>query len=211
MHLSRAMFCAAMSLAVSAVLWARSAEKITNSRVRVEEYTLAAGEVVALAPEHASVLVVINGDKAEFGFTNGSKRVSDLTRGMTVAEPTGWNSLTNTGRTLIDLVRIEFLGAGSNETWGVMGLSPNYKLLVEDRYNRSYDIRIPSHTKEPQHTHHDRVVVCLEGARLEHILPDGTKQPSTLRAGEVAWRLGGTHIGHNLGETNLWVIAVEPK
>lgn len=25
------------------------------------------------------------------------------------------------------------------------------------------------------------------------------------------WRLGATHTGHNLGHTNLWVIAVEPK
>ena len=29
--------------------------------------------------------------------------------------------------------------------------------------------------------------------------------------GEIAWRRGGTHIGHNLGKTDLWVIAVEPK
>jgi hypothetical protein len=36
-------------------------------------------------------------------------------------------------------------------------------------------------------------------------------QPSTLKTGEVVWRLGGTHIGHNLGHTDLWVIAVEPK
>jgi hypothetical protein len=55
------------------------------------------------------------------------------------------------------------------------------------------------------------VVVSLSGAELEHILPDGTKQPSTLKTGEVVWRLGATHIGHNLGHTDLWVIAIEPK
>ena len=108
-------------------------------------------------------------------------------------------------------VRVEFLGAGSAEMWGMTGLAPNYKMLVEDRYARAYDIKIPAQTFEPQHTHHDRVVVSLSGAELEHILPDGTKQPSTLKTGEVVWRLGATHIGHNLGHTDLWVIAIEPK
>jgi hypothetical protein len=61
------------------------------------------------------------------------------------------------------------------------------------------------------HSHHERVVICLSGASLEHVLPDGRKQPSTLETGQIAWRLGGAHQGHNMGTTNLWVIAVEPK
>jgi hypothetical protein len=84
-------------------------------------------------------------------------------------------------------------------------------MLLEDRYARAYDIRIPSQTFEPQHTHHDRVVVSLQGAKLEHILPNGEKQPSTLQTGEIVWRLAATHVGHNLGQTDLWVIAIEPK
>jgi hypothetical protein len=91
------------------------------------------------------------------------------------------------------------------------GLSPNYKMLLENRYARAYDIKIPAQTFEPQHTHRDRVVICLSGAELEHILPDGSKQPSTLKTGEIVWRLGATHIGHNMGHTDLWVIAIEPK
>jgi hypothetical protein len=212
MQLLKLGICGAWMLAsASAPLWAASEEKLTNAKVHVMEYKLAASERVLLAPNYPSVMVVIAGDAAELGFADGTKHATDLKRGATRAVPAGWNALANTGTTPVDLVRIEFLTAGIDETWAMKGLSPNYKLLVEDRYNRSYDIRIPSHTFEPQHTHHDRVVVCLDGATLEHILPDGSKQPSTLNAGQVAWRLGGTHIGHNLGETNLWVIAVEPK
>jgi hypothetical protein len=111
----------------------------------------------------------------------------------------------------VKLVRIEFRGAGIDDTWGAAGLSPNYKPLFENRYARVYDIRIPAGMREPQHTHHDRVVVCLSGAQLEHLMPDGRIEPSTLATGEIAWRRGGTHIGHNLGKTDLWVIAVEPK
>ena len=200
-----------MLMVLSAQLWAKSEEKVSNNKVHVVEYTLAPGERVALAPKNTSVIVVFSGDHANLGFADGSKRATEIKRGMTVAEAADWNALENTGSSPIDLVRIEFLTSGLEETWGMKGLSPNYKLLAEDRENRSYDIQIPAHAIEPQHTHHDRVVVCLQGATLEHILPNGSKEPSTLRAGEVAWRNGGTHIGHNLGETNLWVIAVEPK
>ena len=95
--------------------------------------------------------------------------------------------------------------------WGAAGLSPNYKVLIENRSARVYDIRIPAHTREPQHTHKALVVVCLSGATLKHLMPDGTEEPSTLKTGEVGWRLDATHIGQNLGQTDLWVIAIEPK
>lgn len=91
------------------------------------------------------------------------------------------------------------------------GLSPNYKLILENQFARTYDIRIPAHTNEPQHTHRDRVVICLSGAVMKHLFPDGREEPSTLTTGETAYRPGTTHIGQNLGDTNLWVIAVEPK
>ena len=91
------------------------------------------------------------------------------------------------------------------------GLPPNYKILVENRFARAYDIKIAPNSFEQRHTHHDRVVICLSGATLEHILPNGQKQPSTLKTGEIAWRPGATHVGHNMGSTELWVICVEPK
>jgi hypothetical protein len=42
-------------------------------------------------------------------------------------------------------------------------------------------------------------------------MPDGRRETSTLKTGEIAWRRGATHIGHNPGKTDLWVIAIEPK
>jgi hypothetical protein len=108
-------------------------------------------------------------------------------------------------------VRIEFRGPGSDETIGPKGLSPNYKVLLENRFARVYEIRIPAGTNEPQHTHRDRVVVCLSGAELRHLRPDGSTEVSTLKTGEVVWRKAATHIGQNLGKTDLRAIAVEPK
>lgn len=117
----------------------------------------------------------------------------------------------NTGSSALHYVRVDFLGPGGEQTWGRTGLAPHYKLLFENKYARVCDIRIPAHSNEPQHTHHDRVVICLSGAKLKHLYPDGREEASTLTTGESAWRRGGTHIGQNLGGTNLWVIAVEPK
>lgn len=108
--------------------------------------------------------------------------------------------------------RTETVGRGdADAVWGAAGLSPNYKVLFENRHARVYDIKIPVGGREPLHTHKDRVIVCLAGAEIEHILPDGRKEPVALRAGEIGWRAGDTHIGRNAGKTALWVVAVEPK
>ena len=174
---------------------------VQNDRVNVAEQTLRPGQTAKWAADHPSAIVY---------FTDGSIDGTNVKRGDVKFDEAA-RTVKNTGRFDVHYARIEFLGKGSAETWGSTGLSPNYKLLFENQYARVYDIRIPAGTKEPQHTHHDRVVVCLSGAQLKHLMPDGREEPSTLKTGEIAWRKGGTHIGQNLGKTDLWVIAVEPK
>lgn len=175
-----------------------SVERIRNDKVRAVEETLEAGEVEKLNDRLPSVIVYMS-------YGRGAQE------GETVFAPADTAPLKNDGTEPLRFVRIYFLTPGGHETWGTSGLAPHYKMLLENQYVRAYDIRIPAQSKEPQHSHHDRVVVSLSGAQLEHILPDGRIQPSTLKTGEVVWRKGGTHIGHNMGDTNLWVIAVEPK
>lgn len=182
-----------------------------NEKVNVTEETLAPGESETIAGTHPSVVVYLTGDAASTTLPDGSKQSLSITRGKTINQPAGAEVLANTGSSPVHLVRVELLTAGNGERWGAAGLAPNYKVLFEDRHSRTYDIRIPAREREPQHTHHDRVVICLSGAQLEHVLPDGRTQPSTLKTDEVAWRLGQTHMGHNLGDTDLWVIAIEPK
>jgi hypothetical protein len=177
-------------------------EKLRNEHVTVIEDRLAPGESRALTATPPCLTIYL---------ADGKIGNAAVKRGQVDFEPAAPHRLTNTGSTQMKLVRVEFPGHGLDETWATTGLSPNYKLLFENRYTRVYDIRIPAATHEPQHTHHDRVVVCLSGAQLEHLMPDGRVEPSTLASGEIAWRRGGTHIGHNLGPTDLWVIAVEPK
>ena len=186
-------------------------EKFRNSKVVVMEETLAPGESEALPEKLPSMVVYMADGKVEITPDQGKAQQDAVKEGRTVYQPAQAGMVKNAGTTPLHFARIEFLTAGSPEKWGMKGLSPNYVMLLENRYARAYDIKIPAGAFEPQHTHHDRVVVSLSGAELEHILPDGTKQPSTLKTGEIVWRKGATHVGHNMGTTNLWVIAVEPK
>jgi len=157
-----------------------------------------------------AVSVYFDGGTLTQGGEIASKKLT-VERGQAVFTPAGPETIRNTGNSPVHFVRIEFPGRGNKEIWGAAGLAPNYKLLFENNYTRVYDIRIPAHSDEKQHTHHDRVVVCLSGATLRHEMPDGSGETATLQTGEIAWRRGATHIGHNLGDTPLWVIAVEPK
>lgn len=181
----------AAGMLFAACAFGGSTEKVRNPKVAVFEVTLAPGERETVSGAWPSVTV--------------------NSRGEAVFAPAGTPGIENKGSSPLHYVRVEFLEKGSSETWGKTGLAPNYKLLLENPYTRVYDIRIPAHTNEPQHTHHDRVVICLSGATLRHLYPDGREEPSTLVTGEIAWRKGSTHIGQNLGDTPLWVIAVEPK
>jgi hypothetical protein len=192
-------------------LFAASTEVLRNEKVEVTEVSLKPGEQAPLLAHHASVVVYLAGDEAQVRLADGTKRKLTIERGKTLDEAARAGMLINTGNEALRLVRVEFLTPGSRAMWGTTGLPPNYGVIFEDEHSRTYNIRVPAHAWEPQHTHHDRVVVCLSGARLEHVLPDGRVVPSTLKTGEVDWRLGQTHKGHNLGDTDLWVVAIEPK
>jgi hypothetical protein len=190
---------------------ATSSEVLRNDKVKVLEYKLAPAEAVKVGGDSPAVTVYFSGQSAEFIPDGGSASALTVKRGGTIYAPVQAGTIKNTGRTELHFVRVEFATNGQAETWGATGLAPNYKLLLENRYGRVYDIRIPAGAREPQHTHHARVVVCLSGAELKHLMPDGREEPSSLKTGEVAWRGAATHIGQNLGKTDLWVIAIEPK
>jgi hypothetical protein len=184
---------------------------VRNDKVAVFEETLRPGETQTWSGDHPSAVVYFTDGSLAVAEGSGKPAATRVQRGESVFETAATRTVHNTGKQDVHYARIEFLGKGLDETWGTTGLAPNYKLLFENRYTRVYDIRIPAGGKEPWHTHHARIVVCLSGAKLRHLMKDGRIEPSTLETGEIAWRGGATHIGENLGTTNLWVIAVEPK
>lgn len=203
--------CALAVILVSTWAAASDIEKVRNEKVVVIEQTLAPGERRALPAEHASELVYLDGGSVEFSPAQGKSQMLNVERGEAVFQSRQAGTMKNAGSSALRIVRVEYLGQGNSETWGSSGLSPNYKLLSENQYGRVYDIKIKAGTSEPLHTHHDRIVICLSGAQLRHEMPDGRTEVSTLKTGEIVWRRGGTHVGHNIGTTDLWVIAIEPK
>ena len=181
----------ALFAAVLTVASAAEIEKIRNSHVIVVENTVAPGESWSGRAEYPFALVYTD---------NGSVKFAQA--GMFIVR--------NTTSAPLGVVRVEFPGKGSDETWGNTGI-PHYQVVLENRYARIYNIKVAAGTTEPQHTHKDRVVICLSGATLVHTMPDGRSEPATLTTGEIDWRLGATHVGHNTGKTDLWVVAIEPK
>jgi len=187
------------------------AEVLPNDKVTVTRSATKPGGTETVSGRYSSVTVYFSSGSLEIVPAAGKPRRVAIKRGDAVFQTAEARVVKNIGKSDVAFARIDFLGSGNPEMWGAAGLSPNYTMLLENQYARVYHIRIPAGAREPQHSHKDRVVVCLSGAELSHLLPDGRDEPSTLRTGEIAWRRGGTHIGRNLGKTDLWVIAVEPK
>lgn len=202
---------AGIFLSMAPMVSAAPVEKLRNDKVIAHEQNLAPGEAMPLSATHAGMLVYFEAGVIEVAPTGGAPKQEKVKRGDVVFRAPQAGTLKNAGLEPLHVVWIEYLGQGNEEVWGTNGLATNYTLLVENRYGRAYDIRIRAGAIEPKHTHHDRVVICLTGAKLEHTLLDGTKEPATLQTGEITWRRGVTHSGHNLGKTDLWVIAIEPK
>ncbi len=187
------------------------AVRLRNEKVEVTEYSLKPAESRKIESRHPALTVYFDDASLEFMDQSGRRESVRVTRGEVAFAASAVGVFRNDGPSEARFVRTEFLTDGDAATRGAAGLSPHYKLLLENHYTRTYDIKIPAGGREPRHTHKARVVICLSGATLKHLMPDGREAPSTLKTGEVAWRSGGTHIGQNLGATDLWVIAVEPK
>jgi len=186
-------------------------ESIRNDKVIVTDCVLGPGQQLLIKGGRPSVIVYFTDAKLQTTLQGGKTFDVEIKKGAALFDAGTASTVQNAGTADVRFLRIEFVGSGLDETWGRTGISPNYGLLLENRYVRIYDIRIAAGTKEPLHTHHARVAICLSGAKMSHLLPDGCAEPSGLKSGTFAWRPGQTHVGQNLDTTDLWVIAVEPK
>lgn len=202
----------ALALASTAsITHAQTVNKVTNDRVRVTEITLAPGTFDPRT-EHRPAFDVFLDDATLAASRAGSPLHPLLVhRGDVLFDPAQSGPMRNDSAAAIRFVRVEFLNDGSSETWGTTGLPPNDKIALENRYARAYDILIAPHQREPQHSHRDRIVIILSGGRIEHTSPDGTKATETLTPDEIAWHTAVSHAGHNLGDTQLHILAIEPK
>lgn len=198
-------------LGLSLVCFASETEKVRNDRVTAGEASLKPGEKIAVASGKPTSLLYLTAGTLDVTPRGGSRTAVEMKPGEVKFEPGGLQEIRNSGSSPVRVLRVEFNGPASEETWGRTGLPAHYKVLVENEYVRVYDIFIPAKTNEPQHAHKDRIVVCLAGAELTHLFPDGKTEVSTLKTGEVVWRKSSTHIGQNHSDNDFHAIAIEPK
>ena len=182
------------ALCAWSVVSASSVEKIKNERVIAHEITLQPGEVEPAGGGRPSVTVYLT-DGVVVTAPSKSSSTAKVIPGVTYYREAKGESIKAAGSAPVRFVRIEFLGGGDDFVWGTKGFAPDYKLLRENRYARVYNIRIPAGGSEPQHTHRDRVVVCLSGAKLRHVLPDGHEEDSSIATNDCLWRKAQTHVG----------------
>ena len=189
---------------------ATQTESIRNEKVIVTDCVLGPRQQLPLAGALPSVTVYLTDATVQITPEDGKPFGSAINRGAAFFDERTARTIQNVGSTEVRFLHIEFPGSGLAETWGAAGI-PGYKVMLENQYVRVYDIRIAAGTKEPLHTHRARVAICLSGAKMKHLLPDGSEEPAGLKTNTFAWRLGQTHVGQNLDTSDLWVIAVEPK
>jgi hypothetical protein len=213
MHLVPRHFLAVLTVSVglSTLGWAQSIEKIRNEKIVLYEDDLQPKETVPGSSEKPALILSVGTGTLEITPGQGTPVTVDTKPGNVNFEHAGIRVVSNRGSSPFRIIRVEFNTQGSSEHWGRKGLSHHYRVLLENSLVRVYDIRIPAHSNEPQHTHKDRIVVCLSGAELTHLFPGGRTEVSTLKTGEVVWRKGSTHIGQNHSSDNFHAIAIEPK
>jgi len=193
-----------------AAAFAAPVEKIKNENVIAQEETLRPGETESAGGGLANAVVFLSDGSVETSAA-GKATTRAVKRGEVIFREAKEGALRVTGAATVRFVRVEFPKDGDDFVWGTKGFAPDYKLLIENRHARIYDIRIAPQSSEPMHTHRDRVVVCLSGATLRHGFPDGHLEDSSIATDDCLWRKGSTHVGNNIGATPLWVIAIEPK
>src|SRR5262249_31978458 len=143
-------------------------ETVRNERVIVTDITLEPGQIESLPANPPCALVYMTDGSIEIQHEGTAPLQRAAKRGES-GFIGGAGVIKNVGPSAIHLVRVDLLIRGKAEAWGASGLSPNYRVISDNQFARIYEIRIPAHTREPQHAHHDRVVVCLSGAALKHL------------------------------------------
>lgn len=87
----------------------------------------------------------------------------------------------------------------------------HYKVEVENAQVRVLRINYGPKEKSVMHSHPASVAVFLVDGRAKFTFPDGNSQERTMKAGQVMWSAGETHLPENIGDKPFELILVELK
>lgn len=89
--------------------------------------------------------------------------------------------------------------------------SKHYTVVSENDKVRILRIHYGPHEKSVMHYHPDAVAVFLTDVNGQFTLPDGTKQPMNVKAGDTRFTPAGQHMPENLGDAPFELVLVELK
>jgi hypothetical protein len=90
--------------------------------------------------------------------------------------------------------------------------SKTQKLILENRFVRVIDDRIPVGVSEPKHRHPHGVTIALTDYDIESKpYPNGKVSKSHRKNGEVNWTEATVHEVHNVGTTDSHAVRIELK
>jgi quercetin dioxygenase-like cupin family protein len=85
----------------------------------------------------------------------------------------------------------------------------NYRLLMENRRVRVYDVTISPGEKIAMHSNGPSVIYVINDGRLKHTYPDGKVRETDAVSGSVIWDDAETHQTENVGETDIHSLKIE--
>jgi len=86
------------------------------------------------------------------------------------------------------------------------------KLVLENKFVRVIEVKIPAGAREPKHRHLPGVAVCLTNYTIEHkTFPAGQVTRADRKLGTVYWSEAVVHEVKNVGATPSHTIRVELK
>jgi len=87
----------------------------------------------------------------------------------------------------------------------------HYKVELENDQVRVLRINYGPKEKSVMHSHPGAVAVFLTDGHAKFTFPDGNSQVREMKAGQVMWTAGETHLPENIGDKPMELILVEIK
>jgi quercetin dioxygenase-like cupin family protein len=87
----------------------------------------------------------------------------------------------------------------------------HYTVVSENDQVRILKVHYGPHEKSVMHSHPASVAVFLTDSTGQFTLPDGEKEPLSVKAGEAMFTPAGTHLPENTSDKGMDLILVELK
>ncbi|MBC7911731.1 MAG: hypothetical protein H7Y30_14595 [Pyrinomonadaceae bacterium] len=85
----------------------------------------------------------------------------------------------------------------------------NFRLLLENRHVRVFDVTIRPGEKIAMHSNGPSVIYVINNGRLKHTYPDGKVRETDAVSGTVIWDDAETHESENVGESDIHSLKIE--